>query len=359
MENVKEQLTTAEVLDRFRRLGLCVTEKQIANDTVDRFLPPRPLGQAREGRGRTGLWEPWMVRRAERLYRLRRRKGADGQPMVYGDTLRILLFIRDGWGWSTGIRDLCLQGLEKGRTATLAPARRYMRGPADREKVEFALDAHDVDLIPAERYAVGMAAFGQPLEGGSLKGLFRAAQVFGLVDFPPEFVKLFEPLGVRDSVDLASKLAAPLVRGQAALKALLENFSDRDAGCRTPQFIAFITRIRRALHRMAITEGQPGHPSNPLTFFGRTQRELEREFRAQKMPQRVTPAQMLAMLIGFSILANYLLDIGERIARFALNVARRVFGWKLPTEESQIAPFAFNVVQHVYGVPIMEQFKTK
>ena len=120
MEEVK-RYTTAAVLDFLqRRLGLPALEKQIANDTADRFLPPRLTGRVRDGRGRTGLWEPWMVRRAERLYRLRQRKDAAGQPFVYGDTLRLLLFVHDGWGWSAEFRNCVFAVLKKSIAATLA-----------------------------------------------------------------------------------------------------------------------------------------------------------------------------------------------------------------------------------------------
>lgn len=350
MEKVNEPLmTTPEVLERLRRLGLDVSDKQITNDTADRFLPPRLLGPVREGRGRTGLWKPWMVRRAERLYRLRRRKDADGRPMAYGDTLRILLFVRDGWGWSTGIRDLCLTAYEKCLAANLAPVRRYARGPADREKVEFALEAHDVNLLPAERYASGVAAFGQPLDGGSLKGVFRAAQSLGLADFPPWFVKMLEPLGIHDSLDLAMIFSAPIGAAVKTLKVLLKNLTDQDAQRGIAAFMRFITHLRAGIHRAAIAEGHKGHPTNPLTFFGFTQRHLEREFRTMKMPQRVTPAQWLALTIGISIVSDQVMQLSERAASFALSVARRI-GMEPPRQEERMAPFAFEIVRRVFGI---------
>lgn len=342
-------MTTPEVLDRLSRLGLSVSEKQIANDTADRFLPPRPLGQPREGRGRTGLWARWMVRRAERLYRLRRRKDENGLPMVYGDTLRILLFIRDGWGWSTGIRDLCIQGYEKGVKATLKPVRQYVRGPADREKVEFALEAHDANVVPAERYAAGVMAYGQPLEGGSLRGIFKAAQLLGLADIPPEFVKLFEPLGMHDSLDVATYIGSAFARFSTIFKTLFETASDRDAYYGVPAFMGFITRLRRGIHRAALSEGR-GFPSNPLTFFGRTQRELERIFREMKAPERATPAQMLALMIGIAMIGNYVLNVGERFAMYALNIAQKVFGMKPPSKDDQIMPFVVDVMRRVFRV---------
>jgi hypothetical protein len=343
------RMTTPEVLAWLGRLGLTVSDKQIANDTTDRFLPPRPQGQAREGRGRSGLWEPWMVRRAERLYRLRRRKDENGRPLVYGDTLRILLFIRDGWGWSTGIRDLCIQGYEKGVKATLKPVRQYVRGPADRAKVEFALEAHDANVVPAERYAAGVMAYGEPLEGGSLRGVFKAAQLFGLVDLPPEFVKLFKPFGIHDSVDIATYIGAAFGRCSGVLKTMFETASDRDAYYGVPVFMRFITRLRRGIHRASIAEGR-AFPSNPLTFFGRRQRELEQVFREIKAPERTTPAQMLALLVGVAMVANYVLNVSERLATYAFNVAEKVLGMKPPSSDDEIVPFALNVTERVFHV---------
>ena len=296
-----------------------------------------------------------MVRRAERLYRLRCRKDSDGQPMVYGDTLRLLLFIRDGWGWSTGIRDLSLTAFEKCLAANLAPVRKYVRGRTDREKVEFALDAHEVKLAAAERYASGVAAFGEPLEGGSLRGVFRAAQVLGLAEFPPDFVKLFAPFGIHDSVDFATRFSAPFGPVMKSLKAMLENLTDRDAQRGVAGFTAFITRLRAGFHRIAIAEGHKSQPTNPLTFFGFKQRNLERTFRAMKVPQRVTPAQWLALTVGISILADHILQLSERAANLAWDIAKRL-GIKAPSQEEQVVPFAFGIVQRVFGVnPFAEQ----
>lgn len=349
-------ITTRDLVEGLRRLGLDVSEKQLANDTADRFLPPRRLGPVREGRGRTGLWEPWMVHRAERLYRLRRHKDADGQPLVYGDTLRILLFIRDGWGWAPDIRELALTAYDKCLAANLAPVRRYVRGEPDREKIEFALDAHDVTLVPAERYATGMAAVGQPLEGGSLKGVFRAAQAIGLASFPPSFVKLFAPLGIHDSVDLAATLSTSFSGGgHEMIKSLLENLSDRDAHDGVPAFIGYITRMRRGVHAAAIAEGKKGQPTSPLSCFGFTQRRLEREFRAMKMPQRVTPAQWLALMIGVSVISDQFLSMSERMVAYAFRVAERL-GMQPPSQEEQLLPYTIDVMQRVFGVnPFMQQ----
>lgn len=277
-------------------------------------------------------------------------------PLAYGDTLRILLFIRDGWGWSAGIRDSALAAYEKCLAANLAPVRRYVRGPADREKIEFALDVHDVHLVPAERYASGIAAVGQPLEGGTLKGVFRAAQVIGLTGFPQSFVKLFAPFGIHDSLDLATALSTSFTAGgHKMIKSMLENINDRDAQHGVPAFIRYITGIRRGVHSAVIAEGKTGQSTNPLTFFGFTQRRLERQFRAMKVPQRVTPAQSLALMVGISIISDQFLSMAERMAAFAMRTAERL-GMQPPSGEEQLLPYTIDVMQRIFGVnPFMQQ----
>ncbi len=99
--------TTRNVLDRLERLGLPVTSTMIADDTAAHYLPERET--AHLGRdGASGIWEPWMERRAERLYRLRAldRRTRCGPS---GNVLRMFLFLEDGWGWEH-IKKTCIEG---------------------------------------------------------------------------------------------------------------------------------------------------------------------------------------------------------------------------------------------------------
>ncbi|MGH7707084.1 MAG: hypothetical protein ACREM8_04640 [Vulcanimicrobiaceae bacterium] len=319
---MKNGSSTAEVLDRLHRLGLPVTAKQIENDTTAGFLPPRPVDQFDIGRGRTGLWEPWMARRAERLYRLRQKRDADGRPLVYGDVLRVLLFVRDGWGWSQRVHDVALEGFDKSVAATVAPVRRYTRGQPGREEIEFALDAHDdgVDLTPAERYAAGVLSIGEPLEGGSLQGIFHAAESVGLFHIPPIIYDILKPLGVTDSSSLWEAIGINLAA--APMRVAFEALDDRAAHQALPGLFAFIRLVRSFVHRSAISEGRRGHATNPLSLFGRSQRNLERDFRDQRAPMRITPAQTLAFFIAINILAESISALGFRMAAFALGFAQ-------------------------------------
>src|SRR5207249_3401949 len=70
--------------------------------------------------GKLGLWESSAVLRAERLYRIRRLGPR-------GDLLRVLLFLRDGWGWER-VREVCHEGLVKAVHAQASPVVRHLRG---------------------------------------------------------------------------------------------------------------------------------------------------------------------------------------------------------------------------------------
>jgi len=343
--------TTQEVVEWLGGLGLAVTEKQIANDTVDRFLPPRPVETAPAGRGRKGIWEPWMVRRAERLYRLRRRKDADGQPLVYGDTLRLLLFIRDGWGWSSGIRELCLQGFEKSVAATLAPVHKYTRNPKEREQVDFALEAHDAVLSPGQRYATGVLAFGEPLEGGSLQGIVRAAEALGVVQFPPWFVNMLQPLGISSATEIGTRVAKDMAFTAPVFRAMLSAMDDRAAQRSMPRFIReFIRPIRTRVHRESLVQGIKGQSTNLFTMFGRRQRMIEQHFREFAGARRITPSQSLALFLGCAMLGDVCFRIVESIVSFTITIALKVFRLRPPTNIEEVVPFAAAVLRRVFGV---------
>ncbi|MGB8626116.1 MAG: hypothetical protein WCD03_08125 [Candidatus Cybelea sp.] len=99
--------TTGDVLDRLHRLGLLVTPTMIVDDSAAHYLPEREtvyLGRE----GASGLWEAWMERRAERLYRLRRLHRRTGSGPS-GDLLRFFLFFADRWGWEY-VRETCIKG---------------------------------------------------------------------------------------------------------------------------------------------------------------------------------------------------------------------------------------------------------
>jgi len=300
--------TTADVLDRLARLGLDAPAS-LDNDVRDGFLPRRERVANPAGRGRTSLWEPWMVQRAERLYRLRKKKGPDGKPLIYGDVLRLLLFLRDGWGWSQSVRELSLVGFDKGIAATRAPVGRRLPKKPTREDVGFALDLHvedDREVSKVERYAIGMLTVGRPLEGGSLRPLFDEAYKAGLV--PAWYVDALTFLDAR--------FTARAVPGfEIVLRASVAAIGDSTARAAIGQTRAFLLLLRRAIRRAYVLSGNSRAKTNLITMFGRNQRELERDFRESQGAQRVTPAQCLAYFIAIEIAVEVIVDEAYAVAR--------------------------------------------
>jgi hypothetical protein len=352
--------TTGELLRWLQRLGLSATSTQLANDCRDGFLPPAPIDAIGEGRGRSTMWESWMVRRAERLYRLRKRKDASGRPLVYGDTLRLLLFIRDGWGWSGWIREICVKGFDKSVAATLAPVRRYVRGPLDRETAEDAVETHEIPLTPAERHSVGLLASGEPLEGASLEGVYRATDFAGLTTpLPDRFVRFLQPLGIHDG----ASFGATLFRGFSgdALRTMLSNLSDDDARRAVARLTDFYRPLRAFVHRASVAENKRNQSTNPFSMFGQTQREVEKSFREGGAPQRITPAQMLATFLGVQILGDTLFHYMDDLATLIVETTRK-FGLKPPDDERNLLPFAVGLVQRAFSnqqIPFAHLFSRK
>lgn len=290
-----------------------------------------------------------MVRRAERLYRLRKRKDASGKPLTYGDTLRLLLFVRDGWGWTQGIKDICLCGFEKSVAATIAPIRGHVRGPLDHDKAQYAVDAHDIAMTPGERHAAGLLISGEPLEGASLEGVFRATTFAGLTrPLPDWFIKFLQPLGIHDGASLAAKL----FQGFSAdtLRTIMSNLSDEDARLAIPKFLGFWRPFRTFVHRAAISENKKNQSTNPLSMFGHTQREVEKAFRDGGAVKRITPAQMLALFIGIHILGDTLFRYVDQVATLAVETAKKV-GLKVPDSEQELLPYAMRLMQLSFARP--------
>jgi len=325
VDGVKEQpATTGEIVARLARIGLTVSATQIDNDTRDGFLPERTAKAVGSGRGRSGQWEPWMFRRAERLYRLRKIRDPDGEPALSGDVLRILLYIGDGWGWSDRLRDTALRGHEKSVGATLAPVAKYTKVYRDNNNISAALDEHELDIGPVEKHAIGMLENGEPLSGGTLRPLYDAAKHAGMLrGLSPIAASLASVIGIDPSEGesfvadflytlLVHRLDDGTESSSAGLASLIRSqilsTSEDDARRLLPTFRRFVRDVRGFVHRSAIVEGRPGFPTNPITMFGRRQRQLEREFRENRAPRRITPAQSLALFIAISIVADRMLD---------------------------------------------------
>jgi hypothetical protein len=302
------------------------------NDTRDGFLPPRQPVTRAGIPGRTGLWEPWMFRRAEMLYRLRKIKTPDGLPAISGDVLRLVLFLHDGWGWSERLKATCLRGYDKSIAGELTPVAKYTKRRRDNRNISWALDAHDVKLAPGDQYAIGMAVNGEPLDG-TMRPLYNLSKKMGLLHDLPQFASAFASLfGFEPSEESEAfggemilrtlfnfGLGAGASRGLApAFRSVIEKLTEDDAREALPSFRRFIRDLRGSLHRSAIDGGVRGFPSNPITMFGQRQRAVEKFL--GDVPRRITAGQALALFVGIGIAALQVLNDFLRNAGFLTTV---------------------------------------
>lgn len=317
-------LTTGQVLEALRRLGLDVTATHLDNDTRGGFLPKRPeLDVVETGRGRSGRWEIWMVLRAERLYRYRRIKDANGEPALSGDVLRLLLFLHDGWGWSPRIRDAALRGLDKSIAATLKPVATYTKRYRDKTDITTAMMMHELHATPAEKFSIGMLATGEPLDDATLKPLYDLAKKVGLLDGLVPLNAMFAAFtGMKQddagaffaegifTVGLGSYFRSQSNSGGYAklFRSAIQNLDDEAAKESVPVFCRFIRTVRSFIHRESIKENRAGFHTNPLTMFGRRQRDVEQTLREKRFPRRITAAQMLALFFAISAVGDQMVQ---------------------------------------------------
>lgn len=276
-------ITSDELLGRLERRGLRVTRTMLAHDVRAGYLPAPSKAPRGPRRGIGRLWQPWAVRRAIYLYRLRRR-GAQGDP------LRVLLFLHDGWGWEA-VKPICLAGLAKvvriqGRAVT-----GRLRHPTPTNLNLLAEDFAEREFAsPAvARFVWGMGFFGQPLPGSSLLPLFEALHAVLGVGYAGEEVEAGERMLARLGLSWEGALA--LVEATDAARA--------DAARR--QFRAAVRRWRGVYHAYLQQHGHRGRSTNPLTLCGQPSGELQAA--ARSLPGRPTPAQLLAaLLVPFLVL---------------------------------------------------------
>lgn len=168
-------VSTEELIERLAAYG--VTRKNLAYDCRHGYLPHPNTDIHDSGRGRAGRYDASVVPRAKRLYRLRK---AHCEPR----TIRLLLFLRDGWGWEY-IRGDCIEGARTVLGQSLNGLKRYApKGTLD----DFAVDniiAHQHDALlrklgkptpnlkptsqQTTRFFLGVFGTGQPIEGASSK----------------------------------------------------------------------------------------------------------------------------------------------------------------------------------------------
>jgi hypothetical protein len=276
---------------------LGVTVRQLDNDQRAGFLYPREIVHPADGRVQVGLWSPFAVRRAKRLYRLRR-LGAKGPR------LRILLFLADGWGWD-GVRDQCLTGLERICASSLNGVRRYAKGgevgafdvDAIREHQHEALirsvgEEGEMRPTSAEttRFYVGMLRGGVPLEGGSVKRVMDP------------LVRLLRP-DLGKARRRTWTWLAEVISGMLGLRAdrlvSLAREADNDHVERARMLFRQSVRLLRGALRRNAGSAERGTSFSLLTLCGHAARIDPVEF--AKNPAGVTGAQALGGAFALSL----------------------------------------------------------
>jgi hypothetical protein len=324
-----EPRTTGQVVERLQRLRLPATLSSIEADTKAHYLPERET--AHRGRaGVTGLWEPWMERRAERLYRLRalaRRTGGRGPS---GDVLRLLLFFADAWGWEF-VKSRCIEGYRMMvRAATRGVANRSRKKRLDPENLWFLAEDIAVDQYrpetptPAQidrvKMTVGLLRFGFAPDS-SLGTLDGVLDVIAQRDVEPDVLRQWKALA-----PLMWSLANP---SEGNVIELVDSVDHATVTAAVSEFRRNIFFIRRAIRRKfgKSPEGKV-ISNNPFTFFGAaSQREFAQAFR--KMPTRITPAQMLGGHFASSLVGTHGLRALTKPSWFLT----RFLQWYLQSEE--------------------------
>ena len=174
---IRDNVSTDELLERLAAYG--VTREGLAYDCRHGYLPHPTIDVHESGRGRAGWHEPFVVHRARMLYRLRRR-GCDAK------TIRLILFLRDGWGWERIRRD-CVTSAAKMMEISLNGLKRFAPdGGIDDFAVDFIIDHQYKWLVSkfddappglkptsqeTTRFVLGTFGTGEPIEGASAKRL--------------------------------------------------------------------------------------------------------------------------------------------------------------------------------------------
>jgi hypothetical protein len=277
--------------------AFAVTEADLKNECRNGYLPHPEIVSRGGQEGSYGLWSPMSVTRAKRLYRLRK-------CGLTGKTLKLFLFIKDGWGWED-IRDTCATGVERISAVSLNGVKRYAptEGTLDcslDDIGEFQNDillkkvGHDSAIQATSRetlgFTVGVLHDGVPLEGGSSRRLLEP------------IVKSLTPTAGEWQINLAAFLL-DIVVGFLDLRASRMTSRVRIA---TPkqveharkQMTFYVYLIRKMLRGLPGAKTK-GARSNPLTFFGHG-KKIEPSMVSQG-DIRVTSTLMLAGFIGWFI----------------------------------------------------------
>ena len=268
-------MSTAELVDHLAAAGLSVSASRIADDIRAGFLPTVVVPPGMRSRA----WPLWSVRRAFYLYRLRTLN-------ISGDLLRLVLFLRDGWGWE-GVRPVVLTGFKKAIEVQRTGLEKRLRQVTRRGIETMAEDiAQDRSINePLYRWFMGIGLFGAPLEGGS----------------PASVVEELQRQGVPMDDDLLSSTLDTFVAGVgtwAEMERVLEQ-APSEIVERARELHRRLSQKLRVMIRKASPDGTAR--TSPMSL-GMDRTELVARLR--HVPGRVTPAQCFASTFAVMIIAS-------------------------------------------------------
>ncbi len=301
--------TTAELISGLANAGLRVTTNMLRQDVRDGYLPaPTTVTRPGFAKGRVGLWDRQAVRRAYHCYRLRRLG-------LQGDTLRIFLFLRDGWGWEQ-VQPICLKGVEKLVRLVSAPVRTHVRNVKGLTPTGLSTVVEDMEADrpewsgPELRLITSMGLFGQVPDDDRAVGLFSTvASLLGLQAPEVLIQSLFPFVEPRLQWDAWAGLV------QEADPAMVERAR--------LEYLFVVRRLRPLVGLFFQQLGIKGLSSNQLAAFG-LPRAMIGSFLNQ-FPARPSPAQMLAMSFFIVLLIEHAWQTGEADPAMQVVVSRQKF----------------------------------
>lgn len=278
----------------------------LSQDVKKGYLPsPEKIGRG-ASRGVGGVWDEWAVRRAVYLYRLRNRN-------INGQSLKVLLFFRDGWGWEE-VKPICLAGLRKAIHLQKSEIIRRYRKPS---KADVEDAAHESTLKPETAlFVYGMGLYGKPFEKGSLRHIYNPlhSAVTGTDGESNEY---------RDAeLELIENTVADFgITWEHSIE-IVEQATDEQARLALSLLCQEIRTWRGWLHNYNLQSNLKGQSTNPLTLCGRSLNELSKEFRS--FPTRITPAQALALILAPALVMEEAIRAGKILPVLFFDLLRAI-----------------------------------
>lgn len=288
-----------ELVARLQRLGLTVTAETLRADVYARLLPsPQRVGRGPKA-GVIGVWSAEGVRRAEYLHRLRRLG-------LHGESLRLLLFMRDGADFTT-VQPSVIAGTRKLLHLIMSPVYRHHRARPTRTTAEFMVDEYE-EHVPNADPGLDQLLWGTLLDGAPLKrGSYQRVE------------QIVRRLGFDVSQDYAAIMQQVWPALRMSEERWLAAANDPDparwreaAACMRGHLLLVRATARRAAKGASwLQEARQGgfaFSSNPLAVFGFPRPLLDAILR--ELPGRPTRAQLLGAWLTVSLLIHENIDDG-------------------------------------------------